>query len=401
MAVTKKILLITSTNLFSNPRLVKEINLLSSLQYQLTVVSFIIGIGDEQSKTIEKKFPHVKFIHLSAQRKPLLKWLVISIINKLSHFFWSLFKSNLKITAYASNKRTIQLNHFLNTHKKEYNLIITHTLATLYPCHIFSKKNNIPFAFDMEDYHPGELIKEDVENEKVRRAYLLKEILPYCYYTSFASPLFQIELDNLLQHPLKNSISIYNGFPENEFSFLPTTNTEKINLIWYSLTIDKGRGLEEILPVIAKLSDKIHLTLVGHLNSNFDKTHHISNSKHITYLGYLPQTKLHEIICSCDIGLALEQQQTDLNRDLCLTNKIISYCQAGIYIFASNTKAQSGLINNFPELGIISADFNKDLNFIIDNIETIREKKKNRFKTGSKFSWETQQQKIQGIIKNV
>lgn len=401
MAITKKILLITSTNLFSNPRLVKEINLLSSLQYQLTVISFIIGVGDEQSKAIEEKFLDVKFIHLSAKRNSLLNWLGISIINKLSRFIWVLFKYNLKITAYASNKRTIQLHYFLKTHKEYYNLIIAHTLAPLYASYIYSSQRNIPFAFDMEDYHPGELIKEDIKNEKLRRSYLLKKILPHSYYTSFASPLFQIELDNLLQHPLKNSISIYNGFSKNEFDFISANSSEKINLIWYSLTIDKGRGLEEILPVISELSDKIHLTLIGNLDPIFDKKHHISNSKHITYLGYLSQIELHTTICSCDIGLALEQQKTDLNRDLCLTNKIISYCQAGIYIFASNTKAQTQLINNFPELGIISTDFSKDLKFIIENIQAIRERKKNRFEIGSKFSWETQQKKLQDIIKNV
>lgn len=398
----KRILFITTTNLFSNPRLVKELLYFSHKGYSIQVICFKIGVGDKESTLIEKKLNRIEFIHLTALQSPFLPWFISSFMQKLSIFLWSIFKTNILLTAYASNKRSILIHQYLKKIVPKSDLVIAHTLGALYPVYFFSQKHGITFSFDMEDYHPGELIKTDEENEKYRRELLLANILPKSFYISFASPLFKTALEKILQKDIPKSVVIHNGFHQNEFDFIdPINNNDKVQLIWYSLTIAEGRGLEKILPIIAKLEDKVHLTLVGNLSINFDEKYHISSSSFITHLGFLPQEKLHTLLCKADVGLALEQVDTDINRNLCLTNKIISYCQAGIYIFASNTLAQKNLIENYPDLGIISTNFNDDLIFVIENIKTIRSNKKNRFHLGKQFSWESEQKKLDEFIQHV
>ncbi|MBX2959500.1 MAG: hypothetical protein KF732_06035 [Flavobacteriales bacterium] len=398
----KRILFITTTNLFSNPRLVKELSYFSNKGYSIKVICFKIGTGDTESTIIEKKLSNVEFVHLSALQSPFLPWFISSSIQKFSKSLWLFFKTNLLLTTYASNKRSILINQSLRKAVPNYDLVIAHTLGALYPAYSFSQKHRIPFSFDMEDYHPGELIKTDVENEKYRREILLKNILPNSFYTSFASPLFKTALEKILQKDIPKSVVIHNGFHQHEFNFIdPLKNEDKVQLIWYSLTIAEGRGLEKILPTLAKYSTKVHLTLVGNLSKDFDEKYQISSSSFITHKGFLPQEKLHQLLCEADVGLALEQVDTDLNRNLCLTNKIISYCQAGIYIFASNTTAQKNLIDNYPDLGVISTNFNNDLIVVINDIKKIRANKMKRFQLGGQFSWESEQKKLDELIQHV
>lgn len=393
----KKLLFISTTNLFSNPRLVKELHYFSEKGHQISAIVFKIGYGDIESTKIESTLTNVNFIHLSALKKPFFTWFFSSIISSFLIKIWPLFKTNLLISSYASNKRSIIINQYLAAHSDKHDLAIAHTLGALYPAYIYSKKNNSILGFDMEDYHPGELIKQNQKEEEARRKFILKKIIPSCNYTSYASPLFIDETNCLLKKPLKNQLVIHNSFSASEFSYTDNSS-EKISLIWYSLTIAEGRGLELILPLIEKNADHLELTLIGNLDENFDKKFNITNAKHINFLGSLSQKELHKELCKADVGLSLEQKSTDLNRDLCLTNKIISYCQAGIYIFATATQAQKKLIGDYPELGIISTNFEKDFPLMIKEITNIRANKQARFNIGNKLSWEIEQKKYENII---
>ncbi len=397
----KKVLFITTTNLYNNPRLVKELYLFSGLNYSVTSIVFDVGYGDDKSIDIEQKLSEVNFIKISALRNPFMPWLFSSIYGKAATIMNYFFKNSLVINAIAHNKRTFLINQKLKVNKQKYDLIFSDTLGALYPAYQFSKKTNTPFAFDMEDYHPGELnYSKKPLLEIERREFLLKSILPKATFTTYAAPLFLLETNKLFKTPLKNQYVINNGFLSKEFD-LQHNNLPKVNLVWYSLNISNGRGLELILPIIKKYSEKIHLTLIGKLNQSFDEEHQISKATFITLLGHLSQKKLHQELCKADIGLSLEQSVTDLNRDLCLTNKIISYCQAGLYILATPTRAQKDLIDTNPNLGIISTDLDQSMVTIIETIDEIRKNKESRFNHGEKFSWDTEKEKYKKILTNV
>ena len=64
----KNILLISTVNLFNNPRLVKEICFFQEQQYTVYVICFDVGFGDDKSLEIEKKFPKISHF-LDIQRK--------------------------------------------------------------------------------------------------------------------------------------------------------------------------------------------------------------------------------------------------------------------------------------------------------------------------------------------
>jgi hypothetical protein len=93
----------------------------------------------------------------------------------------------------------------------------------------------------------------------------------------------------------------------------------------------------------------------------------------------IPQAGLNKYICSFDIGLAIEQKTSDFNRDICLTNKIFAYSQAGLYILATNTSAQKLFMEEHAGLGVVSGqnrgEMGNTVRYLIENIETIRKEK--------------------------
>ena len=195
-----------------NPRIFKELQLAYKLNYEITFVGFKLGNwSDAGDKSIKNEYPTVKFIYLDATRKEYFEWLYFSLMHVFSRILWCFNKSSLRLSAMAHSKRTIPLlKLFKSLQSNKYDLIVAHTLAALYPAAYLAKKNNCNFAFDVEDYHPGEKISTDIDNEKKRREILLQKILPQTTYITAASPLIGSNIERtLLRGKSKNSFKLF------------------------------------------------------------------------------------------------------------------------------------------------------------------------------------------------
>ncbi len=394
----KKILFISSANLTTNPRLAKELKFAVEQGYEVDFVGFKIGgWSDEVEKnTIESI--KANFYYLSALRKPFFSWLVGSLIEKILQIIYPIFKNSLKINAFAHSKRSFLLHNFLKKNKNKYDLIIAHVLPTLYPAYKFSKRTNTAFIFDVEDYHPGEHIDKDAENEKKRREFLMIKLLPKAKYVTYASPLIrEYTLKLLKNYSEKTHLVINNCFSQSEFQF-KENNNEKIKFVWFSQNIAQGRGLEIILPEIEKFKDKIEVTLIGNLYQDFYDEFLVKYTDFVKIVPPMPQKQLNLKLSEFDVGMAIELKTADFNRDICLTNKIWAYFQAGLYIFATDTKAQQLFLQEHPEHGIVALnhlnDVERKLVMIIQKIDKIRGDKKKRFEEAKKFSFEVERQKL-------
>lgn len=401
----KKILFISAANLTVNPRLLKELKFAVKLGYIVHFTGFYLGNwSDKIDRTLIKNID-ANFHYISITRKPFVKWFINSVIEKTAQKIYPFFKENLKINAYAHSKRSILLNKYLKHNKNKYDLIIAHTLPTLYPAYNFAKKTNTKFIFDIEDYHPGEVISNDEKNEKARRIFLIKKLLPKASFISYASPLIGKHSLKLLDNYPENQHKLINNcFSQSEFQFAEN-NSGKIKFVWFSQNISQGRGLELVVPVLAKFKNKIELHLIGNLYHNFYTNFLSEYSDFIKIIQPLPQTKLNLKISKFDIGLAVELETADFNRQVCLTNKIWAYFQAGLYILASDTPAQMQFLDKHKNAGLISEQntesFEKAIRKIILDIDKIRDKKKERFNYAQKFSWENESEKLNEIWNNL
>ena len=393
------ILFLTTANLVTNPRSLKEILVAKELGYKTIVVAFHLGGWSvELEKKLFEYISDFEIYYLDATKSDGFDWLAASIIHQLFSFFPFLTKKNIAWESFLIDKRSFQLTCFLNKNKFDAQIVIAHNPGSFYAAAKYAKTNNSKLLIDIEDYHPGEY-KNPKQRNRMEK-YLIS-ILPFANHITCASPMIKKKVVELIGDTIKNkTTTINNNFPRSEF-VLPKELNGKIKLVWFSQNIDYGRGLEIILPVLDCYSDEIELTLIGNLRLGF-KQNEIISRNYIKFIKALPQIELHQKLSCYDIGLAIEDVESDENRSICLTNKIWAYLQSGLYIIAINTKAQSDFIKRFSFHGILvnkeESDIKACLEKIICEIETIRSQKNKRFLLAKANSWDNEQVKFINII---
>lgn len=397
----KGILFLTTHNLATNPRMVKEIKLALQHGYVVTVVCFKFNnwskpLNEEIKKRLASK---INYQSIPGNRKPLLLWLISSLFFSLSKIGLIFFPRSKYLLSLRSNKRSWLLNRALRKLEERFDLVVAHNPGSFYPAMIFAKKNKIPFGIDLEDYHPGES-KDEKVNTVYRR--LNKAILPHAAYVTGASPLILEYSEADLSATLKNRQVVSNYFSSTEFVSPPTNYSEKLMLVWFSQNISFQRGLEQLVASI-KDNDQVELHLFGNGNESF-KEQWLSDTRNIHLHSSLPQHELHLQLSKFDIGLAIEPGK-DLNNELALSNKMLAYFQSGLYILASNTKAQAGFIHEHPDHGVLTSlspgDVKQAIQKLVDQKQSLRASAKERYREAKKFNWENESLKLVEIWRDV
>lgn len=437
----KKILYILSGNLSTTPRALKSIRAFHNHPIEIVLVNRLDKWGQKDREIIQQETLNVNSLNLG--KKPFLPWLKASLLAKVSQILYRLFPENININAYSSNKSSIILWQHLKKHNYSgYDLIIAHSGGSLYPAYKLSQKWNIPFIFDVEDYHPGEFIRYDAVNEKKRREFLMQQLLPKATALTSASPLIW-EYTAPLLSPLRVEDSpslreafplhqvILNSFPQSEFvcpsinQFFNSSDNQVLRLVWFSQKISFGRGLEQLFEALTTLHPSggdgggLIITLIGDMDPEFNeqiiqpflKNYQTNDlptyppndlpsyqTMHLSLIEPLSQPDLHAELAKHDIGLALEFDNADLNRQLCLTNKIIAYAQAGLYILATDTPAQQQFMEEHNGCGTIckqnAAGIKDGLMVIYKGIEELRKSRIMRFEKGKELAWEKESKKL-------
>jgi glycosyltransferase involved in cell wall biosynthesis len=399
----QSILFISTHNLATNPRLVKEVRLAINKGFKVSVLLFEFENWSKASnqKLMDEFSGLVSFEIIPAGRHPFLPWVISSVLETIS-VFTAKYIPFISTPGYI-NKRSFLLQYRLGKiHHNNINLVIGHNPGALFPAISFAKKKGIPFGFDVEDYHPGETNDPGISK---RFRCLLKKYLPDADYISFASPLIKNQIQKDIGGFNKPSVIIQNYFPNAEFiSPKPLITTEKLRIIWFSQNIDKGRGLEKFVPVLKYFPDSVELHLVGNVNPIFQKEILMPFSN-IIWHKPKTQKELHHFLSEFDIGLAIEPVK-DVNNNIAVSNKIIAYFQAGLFILASSTDGQQNFLSDFPDAGNL-LDLNdpesirRNLSECIAGKYMIRKTMSDRYKKSKLFSWETESEKLFSIWKSV
>lgn len=371
--------------------MVKEINLAVSNQFKVQVICFEFdNWSKENNEKIIASLSHVKFIRISTSKSNISEWLLSSFVEKSLFFLNRIFKLSPKLISFSISKRSFLLTKYVNKIKNA-DIVVGHNPGALYATYFASRKFKCKSGFDVEDYHPGE------GNNKKQQHLLLelmKNILPKMDYVSFASSLIKDEVEKKVFFSKNiNLFIILNYFSKTDFIINNDIDVKKIKLVWFSQNIDFNRGLEQIIPILKVFKQEIELHLYGNFkNSFYEKYKNLSEL--LFFHPPLEQISLHKTISNYDCGLSLENINADFNREICLTNKIITYFQSGLFILATDTPAQKLFLNEHPNHGIT---FNKDFsNFehtllkTIENISKIRMEKTKRFNDSQNYNWENE-----------
>jgi glycosyltransferase involved in cell wall biosynthesis len=346
----------------------------------------------DKEAELKWEFKQVNFVYLESTRKKLFQWLFSSLLERFSRKCLSLFPTNSYWQSLAVSKRSWILLQWANGWKGNPDLIIAHNPAALFPAFKLSLRLGIPFALDIEDYHPGES-NSKVECNAIR--HLMQELIPKAAYVSYASPLIKKQSEGLLTNQKPKNGILVNNFFYSEYFCMPTENLNmdsKLKILWFSQIIDYKRGLEDVLPVLDLYKEEISLTLIGNMNPEFHSAE-VKHRGYISCISALSQKKLNQELISYDVGLAIEPGR-DLNNRLALSNKILAYFQSGLYIIASTTKGQQLFMEQHPFHGICSTlnfnEFRETISFVLKNRVTIRSQKRERYLKASNLNWENE-----------
>jgi glycosyltransferase involved in cell wall biosynthesis len=401
----KNLLFITTSSLATNPRLVKNYIYFKSKGYNCKVIAFVYGDwSDKLSDDIIKKY-EIDIQLIPVSRSPLISWIKAAIVERLARFMNQVILTEFW-TAVASSKRSYLLWKAIRKLDFKIDFIEAHTLAALYPARFLSKIKQTPFMFDVEDFHPEELIQKNRVQEKQRRIRILKSHLPEAHIVTAASPLIAFHLEQLLDWKKGIVQVLNNSFYANEF-IKPKLIQEgkKVKFVWFSQTISFGRGLELFIEAAQMFSDKIELVLIGKIDKQFSDTYINSTNHFIQVVSPMSQLDLHKELSNYDIGLAIEQSSADFNREICLTNKLFAYLQAGLFLVATNTKGQTDFLKDQRSNCVVVNQnvnsFAESIEEIIKSIKGIRLNKENRYSDSIKMSYENEISIIENQLVNL
>jgi hypothetical protein len=371
-----RILFLTTLNLASNPRLVKEIDLAVELGYQVQVVCFQFENWSATShEAIKKKYNGVDFLEIPAGRKPLTSWIQSVVLERLARGLVYLGIKKSIILTTAISRRSVRLLQQMSMLKPA-DWVIGHNPGALYPAYVVGKRMKARIGFDVEDYHPGEgsspLLKKAT-------AELFKQIIGELDYISVASPLFIEPLQGLTNQPLPESIVVLNTFPSEEFNEIGTNDDAKLELVWYSQHITFGRGLEHLLPELEKHADLLNLHLIGQPDSMFNQMY-LDGKSWIQLHGTMPQADLHQFLATMDVGISSDQP-VDQNREIAISNKVIAYLQAGLFVLASNTQGHIRILQEQQHRSITYRNTIEEIQRMIQQLITLKQKIKQRNQT--------------------
>jgi glycosyltransferase involved in cell wall biosynthesis len=350
MPSKKTILLITTTHLAKNPRLVKEIDALNN-DYKLVVIFFqLLEEYVEFDQSIINQYPHVEFIKINWLKKYYPFRFFYTFLQKLLILIWKLshkhiYVEQLFFPGYLLLKRRAK--------QVKFDFIHGHNPGSLGVVYHLAKWRKKKSGFDAEDFHSGEYAKDDPREEIINS--IESKYLPKIHLLLGASPLicaaYKEKFSSL------NISTINNSFPKNQFrTEVALGQKNELKLVWFSQNVGLDRGLDDILKSINQIQDfKISFSIIGACNAAVKETlkAYVENKRHqLTFCGLMSNEELNHSLSKFDVGIASEPGK-DINNCIALSNKIFAYTQAGLAVLASNTPAQKYFMKTYTGVGCV------------------------------------------------
>lgn len=394
----ENLLFISTSSLASNPRLVKEFAFLKQ-HYKCTVLCFEHQDWTaDLSKKIVALHPEVHFVAIE-RKKCIIETGMAKLYHKLCIFINPLLKNKLWVAAFASNDKSPQLLRRAKKLCKQtaFSTIIAHNLGAFYPARQVAKRYGVRLQLDVEDFHPGEALYFNEAHEEANRHLIMQACFSEAYSISYAAE--GIAKACKARYQISKEVrqaTIINSFQSSDFKKPKTKTNALLKCVWFSQHIGPKRGLVQIFEA-AKAHPNIEFHLIGNANGSYLNLQNLSSN--IILHPILSQAALHDFLSTMDIGLALERADADSNRDICLTNKILAYAQAGLFILATDTYGQAQFLNTLSyQAGLlIEEDLVQSLTDITLQALDLQSKTK-RWEFAKAFAWEEEQQHLLALL---
>lgn len=384
-----------------NPRLVKEADCLSDAGYEVTVIyaywnAWASAFDEDLLATKKWKSVRAAGHPINERRTYLLSKLIYRAAKKINAISGGRLLADVAIARPA---------YFLNREAKKHkaHLYIAHNLGALPAALNAAKTHKAACGFDAEDFHRNEVNDDSRSVDVVLKTTLEDRYLTQVDYFTTSSPQIADAYQKL--YPALKPAVLLNVFPNSDIE-IKKVHSGPIKLFWFSQTIGSGRGLNDLVKVSQLLDPaQFEIHLLGNQSAGDVLNRQILDSG-VNFHFHAPVAPgaLIEFAAQFDIGLALENR-TPYNRDICLTNKIFTYLQAGLAVIASDTVAQKEFMQANNKAGFVYPNGDAEaLARLISNLYADRNllnQIQNQALTlaHNTYNWETESQKLFAVVK--
>ncbi|MEW6320201.1 MAG: hypothetical protein AB1635_03835 [Acidobacteriota bacterium] len=221
-------------------------------------------------------------------------------------------------------------------------LVYGGTTGGLAPVAEAARRLRVPYALDLEDYHPeeSEAAGAALQHGLARR--VLARVLPGAAFVTTASDLMA---DAYEAEAARRPTVLNNVFDLPAAPPPPPRRRGPLRLYWFSQTIGSHRGLEDVVRAAAAADREMVITLRGALASDFGawlRATALPPAVRVAIEPPAPPEAMVRLAAEHDVGLCTENGAV-LNRRVCLCNKIFQYLLAGRPVLLSDTPAQARL----------------------------------------------------------
>lgn len=401
----KKIVLITSGQPSTNPRIVKEADALQEAGFQVTVLyCFFVNWAAEKDRVL---LQHVPWKYKMAGGSPNEKKGLYFFTRLRCKFAGILIRFIGPRFLLAERKQARAYDELLQEAKKiKADWYIGHNLGALPVAIKAAAFHGAKAGFDFEDHYRGE--NGPGEKTVLQRIIFLenKYVSSLCYFSTASAMITDATNKN---HPYFKEpvIILLNCFPLNQQPVFKEKrhNDNSLQLFWFSQTIGVNRGLEVLINALLILNDPtIHLTLAGRCDEDmlhYIKTHSGEMLTNIHFAGIIQPEELPAFASQFDVGMAIELSVPE-NRDICLTNKIFTYLLAGNAIILSETSMQAAFNKAYQVGETFAMNDEKALAEKIKgykNLEKLNAQKLYNYElANTQLNWEKESEKLLAII---
>ncbi len=403
-----KILSFIGAHLCTAPRPQKEADLLSRLGHEVHVrgVWFDPALIERDNKLRESK-PWSFEPVLNFEKTNLFSNLATRAKRRVSLELFKRYKTfSPELLGYGARQmlRTAQ--------REKADLTIVHSEAGLWVgAQLIQQGFNV--GVDFEDWFSEDLPEASRTGRprKHIREYekLLAQSCRYCLTTSHTMAQ---QMADAFQSTLPTVV--YNTFPITDRDtldgqFLDRKDRELPSLHWFSHTIGRGRGIEQLVAALPHVHHPAEIHLRGNYPESMKQwlesrlSAEWKDRLHIHPL--VANDELLSRIAEHDIGLALESSDV-LSRDLTVTNKLFQYMLAGIAVIATETTGQKEVLDSWasPKQLVPVNDpqaLAQSINHLLSSQENLRAAKQASLLAAKEhYCWEKQIDSIKQTVDN-
>jgi glycosyltransferase involved in cell wall biosynthesis len=327
---------------------VREADVLSAAGHDVTVIG--VSFDPRQAELDEQMLKKRAWMYQAAA--DLRCGSLSSTLNRT----WSRFRSYLARCLLAAN---LQDPHSLgyavdrlltSSIKQNADLTIVHLEVAMWIGMKMHKRGH-RVGVDIEDWYSESSPEPNLPRLRFLRV-LEQEILRHSVHMTTTSMAMADALE-VFYKCVKPKV-IYNSVPSVPQRCFATHNNEWTRLIWFSQTLGKDRGLQDVFGALPLLEGHWTLELRANASSQMrswvESQVPLSLRPRVTIEPTVPPDELPRVVAKHDIGLALEPLSCR-NKALTVSNKMFQYLQSGLLVAASDTPGQREVLNAFPQGG--------------------------------------------------